>query len=109
LRPRFIVIRPVGSIFMIMLEPSSTAHTLSSGSTRTTWANERPYEFGIHSFTKWRFWSNSNSLAAFPPRELPDQPVRLKTNRWPCEFIDTPSVSPMVSPGMRSGRISSVT
>src|SRR6185503_21089996 len=90
LRPRTIATRPVGSTLMIMFEPSSTTHTLSFESTRKPCANDRPYAFGIHSFTYFRFLSNSNTRAALPPRELPLQPVRENTNRWPCEFTDTP-------------------
>src|SRR6185295_9295197 len=109
LRPSTMETRPVGSTLMTMFEPSSTTHTLSFESTRNPCANDRPYAFGIHSFTYLLFLSNSNTRAALPPRELPLHPVREKTNRWPAEFSDTPSVSPIVSLGIRSGRIVSVT
>ena len=41
-------------------------------------------------------------------RELPPLPVREYTNRWPFEFLETPSVSPIVWPGTTRGSTSSV-
>ena len=54
-----IATRPAGLNLMTMFDPSSTVQMLSSLSTRTAWANVKPYSPAPISRTKVPFWSNS--------------------------------------------------
>src|SRR5439155_1228522 len=94
LRPKTIVTRPSGLNLITMSEPLSTAHRLSSLSTRTVCANDHAYRFLPTSRIYLPSGPNSRTCAAVAAYAGPVVFPRLNTKMCPFELTATPEASP---------------